>query len=168
MNLLELFSGIGSVGTIAKSLGFNDARKTAVRLAEKWRSGWPKSGGQAGRKVAVRLAEKWRSGWPKSGGQAGRKVAVRLAEKWRSGGQAGRKVAVRRSGWPKSGGQAVMSLISQEDVKEHIKLFIESKKFNVKNTVRDTNIILNMMHERRKIYIQLSSHQLNYYPELKL
>ena len=89
MNLLELFSGIGSVGTIAKSLGFNDARKMAVRLAEKWRSGWPKSGGQAGRKVAVRLAEKWRSGWPKSGGQAGRKVAV------------------RRSGWPKSGGQAV-------------------------------------------------------------
>ena len=72
MNLLELFSGTGSVGTIAKSLGFNDARKMAVRLAEKWRSGWPKSGGQAGRKVAVRLAEKWRSG-----GQAGRKVAVR-------------------------------------------------------------------------------------------
>ena len=155
-------------------------------MPAKWRSGWPKSGGQAGRKVAVRLAEKWRSGWPKSGGQAGRKVAVRrsgwpksggqavrLAEKWRSGGQAGRKVAVRRSGWPKSGGQAVMSLISHrqkegEDVKEHIKLFIESKKFNVKNTVRDTNIILNMMHERRKIYIQLSSHQLNYYPELKL
>ena len=28
-----------------------------------------------------------------------------------------------------------------EDVKEHIKLFIESKKFNVQNTVRDVNII---------------------------
>ena len=100
MNLLELFSGTGSVGTIAKSLGFNDARKMAVRLAEKWRSGWPKSGGQGGRKVAVRVAEKWRSGWPKSGGQA-----ARLAEKWRSGGQAGRKVAVRRPGWPKMVGR---------------------------------------------------------------
>ena len=50
MNLLEIFSGTGSVGTIAKSLGFNDARKMAVRLAEKWRSGWPKSGGQGARK----------------------------------------------------------------------------------------------------------------------
>ena len=29
-----------------------------------------------------------------------------------------------------------------EDVKENIKLFIESKKFNVQNTVRDVNIIL--------------------------
>ena len=27
-----------------------------------------------------------------------------------------------------------------EDVKEKIKLFIESKKFNVRNTVRDINI----------------------------
>ena len=54
------------------------------------------------------------------------------------------------------------------DVKEDIKLHIESQKFNVKNTVRDINIILKMMHERGKIYTQLSSHQLNYYPELKL
>ena len=110
MNLLELFSGTGSVGTIAKSLGFNDARKMAVRLAEKWRSGWPKSGGQGGRKVAVRGGQGGRK--VRSGGQAGRKVAVRrpgwpksggqAAEKWRSG----QKVAVRRPGWPKSGGQA--------------------------------------------------------------
>ena len=54
------------------------------------------------------------------------------------------------------------------DVKEDIKTYIESKKFNVKNTVRDINIILKIMHERHKLYIQLSSHQLNYYPELKL
>ena len=54
------------------------------------------------------------------------------------------------------------------DVKEDIKTYIEGKKFNVKNTVRDINIILKIMHERSKIYIQLSSHQLNYYPELKL
>ena len=32
-----------------------------------------------------------------------------------------------------------------EDVKENIKLFIESKKFNVQNTVRDVNIIFKMM-----------------------
>ena len=54
------------------------------------------------------------------------------------------------------------------DVKEDIKTYIERKKFNVKNTVRDINIIFKMMHERSKIYIQLCSHQLNYYPELKL
>ena len=49
-----------------------------------------------------------------------------------------------------------------EDVKEHIKLFIESKKFNVQNTVRDVNIIFKMMYERSK------TNQLDYYPELKL
>ena len=49
-----------------------------------------------------------------------------------------------------------------EDVKENIKLFIESKKFNVQNTVRDVNIIFQMMYERRKIC------ELNYYPVLKL
>ena len=49
-----------------------------------------------------------------------------------------------------------------EDVKENIKLFIESKKFNVQNTVRDVNIIFKMMYERRKIC------ELNYYPVLKL
>ena len=49
-----------------------------------------------------------------------------------------------------------------EDVKENIKLFIESKKFNVQNTVRDVNIIFKMMCERRKIC------QLNYYPVLRL
>ena len=38
-----------------------------------------------------------------------------------------------------------------EDVKENIKLFIESKKLNVQNTVRDVNIIFKMMYERRKI-----------------
>ena len=43
------------------------------------------------------------------------------------------------------------------DVQEDIKTYIESKKFNVKNTVRDTNIILKIMHERHKLYIQLSS-----------
>ena len=48
------------------------------------------------------------------------------------------------------------------DVKEDIKSNIEDKKFNVKNTVRDINLIFKMMYERGKIY------QLNYYPELKL
>ena len=53
---------------------------------------------------------------------------------------------------------------SQEtgDVKENIKLLIESKKFNVQNTVRDVNIIFKMMYERSK------TNQLDYYPELKL
>ena len=37
------------------------------------------------------------------------------------------------------------------DVKEDIKTYIERKKFNVKNTVRDINIIFKMMHERSKI-----------------
>ena len=54
------------------------------------------------------------------------------------------------------------------DVKEDIKSYIESKKFNVKNTVRDINIILKMMYERGKMYQQFNSHQLNYYPEFKL
>ena len=54
------------------------------------------------------------------------------------------------------------------DVKEDIKTYIERKQFNVKNTVRDINIIFKIMHDRSKIYLQLSSHQLNYYPELKL
>ena len=49
-----------------------------------------------------------------------------------------------------------------EDVKENIKLFIESKKFNVQNTVRDVNIIFKMMYERSK------TNQSDYYPELKL
>ena len=49
-----------------------------------------------------------------------------------------------------------------EDVKQNIKLFIESKKFNIQNTLRDINIIFKMMYERRKI------RQLNYYPVLKL
>ena len=49
-----------------------------------------------------------------------------------------------------------------EDVKKHIKVFIESKKFNVQNTVRDVNIIFKMMYERRNIC------ELNYYPVLKL
>ena len=37
-----------------------------------------------------------------------------------------------------------------EDVKENIKLFIESKKFNIQNTLRDINIIFKMMYERSK------------------
>ena len=41
-----------------------------------------------------------------------------------------------------------------EDVKENIKLFIESKKLNVQNTVRDIEIG--------------KKNELNYYPELKL
>ena len=54
------------------------------------------------------------------------------------------------------------------DVKEDIKTYIEGKQFNVKNTVRDINIIFKMMHERDTIYTQFNGHQLNYYPELKL
>ena len=54
------------------------------------------------------------------------------------------------------------------DVKEDIKTYIEGKKFKVKNTVRDINIIFKMMHERDKIYTQFNGHQLNYYPALKL
>ena len=49
-----------------------------------------------------------------------------------------------------------------EDVKENIKLFIESKNFNVQNTLRDINIIFKMMYERSE------TNQLNYYPVLKL
>ena len=48
------------------------------------------------------------------------------------------------------------------DVKKIIKSYIESEKFNVKNTVRDINSIIKMMYERGTMY------QLNYYPELKL
>ena len=48
------------------------------------------------------------------------------------------------------------------DVKKVIKSYIESEQFNVKNTVRDINLIFKMMYERGKMY------QLNYYPELKL
>ena len=54
-----------------------------------------------------------------------------------------------------------------EGVKENVKLFIESKKFNVKNTVRDIKIIFKMMYERSKEH-RILFHQLNYYPELEL
>ena len=47
-------------------------------------------------------------------------------------------------------------------MKENINLFIESKRFNIQNTLRDINIIFKMMYERRKIC------ELNYYPVLKL
>ena len=47
-------------------------------------------------------------------------------------------------------------------MKENIKLFIDSKRFNIQNTLRDINIIFKMMYERRKIC------ELNYYPVLKL
>ena len=43
------------------------------------------------------------------------------------------------------------------DVKEDIKSYIESKKFHVKNTVRDINIIFKMMYERSKMYQLLLS-----------
>ena len=51
-----------------------------------------------------------------------------------------------------------------DDIKQYIKFYIEiyKKKFNVKNTVRDINIIFKMMYEINEIC------QLNYYPELKL
>ena len=50
-----------------------------------------------------------------------------------------------------------------DDIKEYIKYYIEIyKKFNVKNTVRDINIIFKMMYEINEIC------QSNYYPELKL
>ena len=50
-----------------------------------------------------------------------------------------------------------------EDIKEYIKFYTEiSKKFNVKNTVGDINIIFTMMYEISEIC------QLNDYPELKL
>ena len=49
-----------------------------------------------------------------------------------------------------------------EDVKGNIKLFIESKKFNIQNTLRDINIIFKMMYERSK------TNQLHSYPVLKL
>ena len=51
-----------------------------------------------------------------------------------------------------------------EDVKENIKLFIESKKLNVKNTIRDLNIFIKLTYEFNKN----RPHQLNYYPEIKL
>ena len=54
------------------------------------------------------------------------------------------------------------------DVKEDIKTYIERKQFDVKNTGRDTKIIIKMMYERGKIYTQFNSHQLTYYPEFKL
>ena len=52
-----------------------------------------------------------------------------------------------------------------QDIKEYIKFYIDfffKKKFNVKNTVRDINIIFKMMYEINEIC------QLNYYPVLKL
>ena len=51
-----------------------------------------------------------------------------------------------------------------EDVKENIKLYIESKKLNVKNTIRDLNIFVKMTYE----YNKNRPHQLDYYPEIKL
>ena len=54
------------------------------------------------------------------------------------------------------------------DVKEDIKTYIEEKRFNVKNTVRDINIIFKKMYERDTVYTQFDGHQLNYYPELQL
>ena len=50
-----------------------------------------------------------------------------------------------------------------DDIKEYIKFYIELyKNLNVKNTVRDINIIFKMMYDINEIC------QLNYYPELKL
>ena len=47
-----------------------------------------------------------------------------------------------------------------EDVKDNIKLFLESKKLNVQNAVRNIKIIFKMMYESKK-------NEVNYYPELK-
>ena len=46
------------------------------------------------------------------------------------------------------------------DVKDDIKSYIESKKFNVKNTIKDFKCF-KMMCERSKMY------QLTYYPDFK-
>ena len=54
------------------------------------------------------------------------------------------------------------------DVKEDVKSYIESKKFNVNNTVRDINTIFKIMYERSNEHRVLSHHQWNYDPELKL
>ena len=54
------------------------------------------------------------------------------------------------------------------DLKEDIKSYIESEKFNVRNTVRDSSIIFKMMYGRSKMYTQFNSHQLTYYPEFKI
>ena len=54
------------------------------------------------------------------------------------------------------------------DLKEDIKSYIESNKFNVKNTVKTINTIFELMHDKRKIFTQFNNHQLTYYPELKL
>ena len=51
-----------------------------------------------------------------------------------------------------------------EDVKENIKLYIVSKKLNIKNTIRDLNIFIKIIYE----YDKNRPHQLNYYPEIKL
>ena len=52
-----------------------------------------------------------------------------------------------------------------EDVKEYIKSYIESKK-NVKNTVRDLNIIVKLTYDlNQKMNTRW---QLNYYPEIEL
>ena len=51
-----------------------------------------------------------------------------------------------------------------EDVKEHIKLYIESQKLNVKNTVRDLNRFVKLTFD----YNKRNRWQLNYDPEIKL
>ena len=48
------------------------------------------------------------------------------------------------------------------DVKEYIKSYIESEKFNDKNTVRNICIILKTMYESSKMC------QLNSYPEAEI
>ena len=47
------------------------------------------------------------------------------------------------------------SKINGSNVKEDTKSYIEIKKFNVKNTVRDTHILLTMTIERGRMYQQL-------------
>ena len=59
-------------------------------------------------------------------------------------------------------GCCVIVKVKEKMLKKISNFFIESKKFNVQNTVRDVNIIFKMMYERRKIC------ELNYYPVLKL
>ena len=55
--------------------------------------------------------------------------------------------------------------IDVEDVKEHTKLYIESKVM-LKHTIRDLNMFVKLAYE----YNQKNNkpHQLDYYPEIKL
>ena len=53
-----------------------------------------------------------------------------------------------------------------EDVKEDIKLYIESKKLNAKNTIRDLNIFVKLTYDYNKE--RNKPPQLNNFPEIKI